>query len=146
MSLPTVSESEHDHKPESESEAATMGPSPSEFVKAAYKFTAAANMNAERLRLENRRKELFTPAYDIKAVPRSQDQGEEGGGPSPERAALTRSLASVSESEDGEESEESFSPYAGTEWDEDDGNRWLVYEENFPLPDTGLPQIMVTCH
>jgi hypothetical protein len=130
-SLPTVSESE--------------AMAPSDCVRAAYQFTA--NMDKERVRLETRRKQLFFPAAAVEVVATRAVEMEKELEPTPEREALARFLTSVSETEDDEESEESFSPYTGTEWEDDDEcSRWLVYEENFPLPESGLPQIMVTCH
>jgi hypothetical protein len=122
-SLPTVSESDSS--------------GPSSFVQAAYKFTAS--MGAEKIQLQQRRMTLTTKYENAMARPATPEQQE----PTPERLALAKFLASVADTEDDDD-EDDFTPYWGSE-DEADA-RWLVYEENFPLPESGLPQIMVTCH
>jgi hypothetical protein len=73
----------------------------------------------------------------------SLDLYPEASGQTPERLALAKFLASVADTEE-EEDEDDFTPYWGSE--DETHSRWLVYEENFPLPESGLPQIMVTCH
>jgi hypothetical protein len=126
-SLPTVSES-----------ATEMG---SAFVQAAYKFTAS--MGAERVQLEQRRMTLTTKYESAKAKRNSLDFYPEAQEQTPERIALAKFLASVADTEE-EDDEDDFTPYWGSE--DETHSRWLVYEENFPLPESGLPQIMVTCH
>jgi hypothetical protein len=112
----------------------------SSFVQAAYKFTAT--MGAERTKLENRRASITTK-YENAMNQSDRDVKTVGHSPTPERIALARFLASVADTEE-EEDQDDFTPYWGSE--EESDSRWLVYEENFPLPESGLPQIMVTCH
>jgi hypothetical protein len=126
-SLPTVSES-----------ATEMG---SAFVQAAYEFTAS--MGAERVQLEQRRMTLTTKYENAMAKRNSLDFYPEAQEQTPERIALAKFLASVADTE-AEDDEDNFTPYWGSE--DETHSRWLVYEENFPLPESGLPQIMVTCH
>jgi len=128
-SLPTVSEIEPLE-------------SGSAFVQAAYKFTAS--MGAERVQLEQRRMTLTTK-YDNALIKRNSLDFYPDQAQTPERLALARFLASVADTEEeGEEDEDDFTPCWGSE--DETHIRWLVYEENFPLPESGLPQIMVTCH
>ena len=97
-------------------------------------------MGAEKIQLQQRRMTLTTKYENAMAMarPTTPEQQEQ----TPERLALAKFLASVADTEDDDEDD--FTPYWGSE-DETD-SRWLVYEENFPLPESGLPQIMVTCH
>ena len=126
-SLPTVSES-----------TVEMG---SAFVQAAYKFTAS--MGAERVQLEQRRMTLTTKFENAMAKRNSLDFYPEAQEQTPERIALAKFLASVADTEE-EDNGDDLTPYWGSE--DETHSRWLVYEENFPLPESGLPQIMVTCH